>query len=56
MTPIRTICRRLRRRAFELRGESELLRRATRNADDAEQLAKAVGLPVLADDHQACAT
>lgn len=30
-------------RAFELRGESELLRRATRNADQAEQLVKAVG-------------
>lgn len=30
-------------RAFELRGESELLRRATRNADDAEQLAKSIG-------------
>ena len=30
-------------RAFELRGESESLRRATGNADDAEQLVKAVG-------------
>lgn len=30
-------------RAFELRGDSELLRRATRNADQAEQLVKAVG-------------